>query len=390
MSRKSSDLDVLREILLAQDREVLEALQEEVERLKEKIEDPGEFLRVIEPVISEALAQRTRTHPKEVAEALAPAIADAVKYQIEENRDAMITALVPIIGALIARTVREAFQDLARRVDERLRRATSFQHMFKRLWARIRGIPAEELLLRESLPWTPAAAFLIDNESGLILAQVQKEDALAGRDPHLTAALLTAIRNFARETFANGEPGTLYELQVDPYSVLMEEGPDVYIAWVGIGVPPPESHQRLRSVLTNIYTDFRDALHSPQQRGNLGAELEPYLESLMSYEPSAESSSRVPTLGLAIVTGALMAVLFLCSWGVYRASPHILAHLMPTAVSYLTPTPTVTPTPTPHIQVTFTPTPRAYTPWNPHQEITTFPLRQASGTTRTGKRPIVL
>ncbi len=371
MSRKTSDLDVLREILLAQDREVLEKLQKEVEALKAKIEDPGEFLRVIEPVISEAIAHRSRTHPEEVAEALAPAIADAVKYQIKENRDAMITALMPIIGALIARSVREAFQALARRVDERLREATSVQALLKRIWARIRGIPPEELILREALPWKSAAVFLIDNESGLILAQAQKEDALSGRDPHLTAALLTAIRNFARETFANGEPGTVYELQIDKYTVLMEEGPDVYMAWVGIGVPPEEAHHHLRSVLAEIYTHYQEDLRDPQRRRTLTSAIEPYLEQLLTFEDTGEPAAQggAPTLGLAIVTGALMAVLFLCSWGVYRASPHILAHLMPTAVSYLTPTPTWTPTPSPTPQntpqATFTPTPHTSS-WQPN------------------------
>ncbi len=360
MSRKS-DLEVLRDILLAQDRQILEELRQEIEALKAKVEDPGEFLRIIEPVISEAIAQRSRTHPEEVAKALAPAIADAVKYQIEENRDAMVTALIPIVGALIRRSIQEAFQSLARRVDQRLRQATSIQLIVQRLWARIRGVPPGEVVLRESLPWSPAAVFLIDNESGIILAQVQRQDSLAGRNPHLTAALLTAIRNFARETFSNGQPGTLYELNVDPYTVLMEEGPDVYIAWVGMGVAPADAHHRLRDVLAEIYARHRDMLKDAASRQAHGEMLAPFLEPLLEASEEDVEPAGVPTLGLAIVTGVLVGVLFLCSWGVYRTSPKIMAHLMPTAVHYLTPTPipTFTPTPTPGhtLQPTFTPTP---------------------------------
>jgi len=159
----------------------------------------------------------------------------------------------------------------------------------------------------------------------------------------------------------------VYELQIDRYIVLMEEGPDVYIAWVGVGVPPEEAHHHLRSVLAEIYTHHGDDLHDPQKRRTLTSVLEPYLQHLLAFEGHEERpvQTGVPTLGLAIITGALVIVLFLCSWGLYRASPHILAHLMPTAVSYLTPTPPWTPTPT----STPTSTPMPHTYWHPNTDL---------------------
>ena len=357
MSNEPTDLQVLREILLAQDRKVLEALQRELEDIKNRLDDPAQFLKVIEPVIGEALAQHTRSHPDEVAAALAPAIAKAVKYQVEENKDAMITALMPIIGALIARSVREAFQNLARRVDEQLRRATSFQFIFKRLWARLRGIPAEELL-RDVLPWRPVAVFLIHNDSGLILSQAYRESDFSDKDPYMTAALLTAIRNFARETFGNGKPGILYELETDPYTVLMEEGPDVYIAWVGEDVPPADARERLWLVLENIYARYGSVL----SRGDLAIdpdEIRPMLEPLLVVEKPTSVDRRPPVLGLAIVTGVIVGILFLCSWGAYRMTPRFLAHFMPTVAVYMTPTPTPSPTVPASLPLrpTFTPTP---------------------------------
>ncbi len=346
MNESNHDLETLRAILLAQDRETLKALQEEVERLKAKIDNPEEFLRVIEPVISKALAHRSQTHPEEVAEALSPVIVDAIQRQIRENRDAFVAALVPIMGPLITRTVQEAFQALARRVDEQIRKATSLRLILKRWWARLRGIPPEEVLVREALPWTSIGVLVIDNESGLILVQAYKPGEAFGRDPDLTAGLLTAIRNFARETFSsqNGSPmGTLYELRVDSYTVLMEEGPGFYVAWVGIGIPPMDASQRLQELITFVQTSSSLGL-AKKQADEPSAFLLEYLEMefLKDEElpPPTPEEQGVPKIGMALATMGLIAILFLCGWGTYRLSPRVLAHILPTAIAYLTPTPT--------------------------------------------------
>ncbi len=341
MSDPKHELETLREILLAQDREKLEALREEVERLKAKIDNPEAFLQVIEPVIAEALAQRTRTHPKEVAQALAPIISDAVRLQIRENRDAFVSAMVPIMGPLISRTVQEAIQALARRVDEQIRRATSFQLLLKRWWARLRGIPPEEIVLREALPWTPVSVLIIDNKSGIILTQVYREGEEFGKDPDLAAGLLTAIRNFARETFTqNGDTpqGTLYELRVDSYTVLMEEGPGFYVAWVGIGVPPMNAHERLQELIGVVQTATSTTLWTAN--GEPPPFLMEFLEKefLQEEEVVLEESQGVPKVGIALITAALAGILLLCGWGAYRLAPKAVAHILPTAVTYLTPT----------------------------------------------------
>ena len=341
MSDPKHELETLREILLAQDREKLEALREEVERLKAKIDNPEAFLQVIEPVIAEALAQRTRTHPKEVAQALAPIISDAVRLQIRENRDAFVSAMVPIMGPLISRTVQEAIQALARRVDEQIRRATSFQFLLKRWWARLRGIPPEEIVLREALPWTPVSVLIIDNKSGIILTQVYREGEEFGKDPDLAAGLLTAIRNFARETFTqNGDApqGTLYELRVDSHTVLMEEGPGFYVAWVGIGVPPMNAHERLQELIGVVQTAASTTLWTAN--GETPPFLMEFLEKefLQEEEVVPEESGGVPKVGIALITAALAGILLLCGWGAYRLAPRAVAHVLPTAVTYLTPT----------------------------------------------------
>lgn len=340
MNEPADGLDVLREILLSQDRETLRALQEELDRLKAQLDDPAALLDRIEPIIGEALARRTRANPQEVADALAPVMADALRRQIEENKDAFVAALVPIIGPLIARAVQEAFQALARRVDERIRRATSIQLIVKRWWARVRGIPPGELVLRDALPWRTIAVFIIDNESGLILAQSYQRQ-IFDRDPNLTAALLTAIRNFARETFSQftkKEPGTLYELRVASYIVLMEEGPDFYVAWVGEGVPPTDAHERLQTLLTVLHQQYRRQLRDPAQQEKVQKAIESFLWKLLE-EDEEESSQGTSMVGMAVVSAVLVLALSLCGWGVYRLSPHMLAYVLPTTAKHITPTP---------------------------------------------------
>ena len=168
-SVESKELEALREILLTQDRAQLQALQRELAALRIQSESPERLVAMLDPLISEILAERARSHPDEVAEAIRPALMVGLKQQIEKERDVLIGLLTPIIGQTVQRAIAEAIESLARRVDARMERMLDFRNIWWRLRARLSGIDDAELVLRESLPWHPEHVFLIHNQTGLVL-----------------------------------------------------------------------------------------------------------------------------------------------------------------------------------------------------------------------------
>ncbi len=131
-SPRSAELETLRAILLDQDRRRLEALQRELETLRNRVESAEEVIALIAPLLTEALAARARAQPEAFAEAIRPAVALALQKQVAEERESIIAALTPIIGRTIRRALAEALQALARQVDARMQSALALTTIWRR------------------------------------------------------------------------------------------------------------------------------------------------------------------------------------------------------------------------------------------------------------------
>lgn len=136
-------------------------------------------------------------------------IGEALRRQVYQAREDIIDALYPVIGQMIARAVTEAVRTFAQQVDNQLRRGT--QVIFEpRYWqARLRGVSTREFELRDALPFTVHKIFLIQRDSGLLICHSSTEER---PDRDLVSGMLTAIRDFARDTFGRDESGELGEI----------------------------------------------------------------------------------------------------------------------------------------------------------------------------------
>lgn len=376
---RSVELETLRAILLEQDRRRLEALQRELDALRHRVESAEEVVALIAPLLTEALAARARAQPEAFAEAIRPAVALALQKQVAEERESIVAALTPVIGRTIRRALAEALQALARQVDARMQSAFAITTIWRRWLGKLRRVEPEAVTLREYLPWQPELVFLIQNDSGLVLAQCSRGAETADLD--LIAALLTAIRAFARESFGKeGEDGHLHEIHYGERLILLEEGRYAYLALVGQGIPPADTHQRMRETLAQVTVEHGRFLARYRGDEDAGDLFGPYLEPLLRVEAPA-APSRPPVLGLVILALVFLGLIGSCGWFGYRMSPRVLARLAPTAVLYValptaTPTATFSPTPTP----SSTPTPTATPTFSPTPTPTVTPTSTATPT----------
>jgi len=179
---------------------------------------------------------------------------------IRDSKDEMIDALYPIMGRLVTRAVGEAMRELVQRIDAQMRNAFSMAMITRRMKAKTLGVSEAELALREALPFSVDAVFLIHRETGILLRHASVTPA-ESNDPDLISGMLTAIRDFVQDAFGSGDEGELDEIQYGGASVLIEAAHYSYVAVVTEGFAPQGFRVRIRELLYQI-----EALMGPTLR----------------------------------------------------------------------------------------------------------------------------
>lgn len=349
-------LNELRDILLRQDETYL------VETLKSVLDD--------------ALARKIEESRDEMAAVLAPVMGQAIRHQIRNAQDDIIDALYPVIGKTIQKSVAEAMRALAQRVDEGLRSTFSLGRLTRRVRARLKGIPESELMLREALPFQVREIFLIHRQSGLLLKHVSR-DGQEEKDRDLVSSMLTAIRDFAQDTFGADRQGELEEIQYGDLSILVEPGSLSYLAVVVEGYEPEGFGHEMRTVLSDVNLAYASELRGYQGDPETLTGLDRRLTPLFAHEQAegpSETPARPPWLAIIGAGAVLLVCVSLGCFGAWRLTwgratptpmpteavavvPSATPTSIPTETATLTPSPTFTLSPTPTGTDTDTPTP---------------------------------
>ncbi len=344
---------------------------DEIEELRRVILKPEALVDKIAPVIADVLEEQIENSRDELAQAIAPVMGEALRRQVYQARDDIVDALKPVIGQAINKAVSEAFQELARNIDARLRRSFRPQDTVRAWIARLRGIPESEYRLRELLPFRVKELFLIHRESGLLIQHLSASEEETP-DTDLISGMLTAIRDFAREAFGQGKSGELGAIDYEEQRILLESQGAVYIAAVVEGVEPANFREQLRSAMTRLQEKYYAALKNFDGSDDLVLKaarrtLLPLLENTQA----AQKASQPLTTAQKIILGLLLAFLFGlplggCGWWFWSVERRLAKLSQPvvivvtpeaTPTPTFTPTPTLTPTPTHTPTPTFTPSP---------------------------------
>jgi hypothetical protein len=372
----ADELESLRDLLHGAERQRVDALEDEVRALEDRVTDRDALIAIIAPVLG-----------------------SAIRRQIRDARDEMIEALYPIIGQLVVRAVSEAVRDLARTVDARVRSSFDPRTIWWRLRARLGGVSSADLALRESLPFSVLDVFLIHRESGLLLRHISR-DPQASSDSDLVSSMLTAIRDFARDAFGQGEHDQLDEIEYGDRRILIEAAQHAYLAVVVDGTEPLGFRASMRQQIIAIEHDHSQALRLYDGDPTTLTGIDQHLRSLIvSPAPPQLSTFQkrllAATLGLLFVCGFLVCLGGWWGWQVVRATPTTTAvALLPTSTYTVTPSPTptitpsATPSPTPTPTPTTTPSPTPTTTPSPTPTSTVTPTATATPTPVPSPTPV--
>ncbi|MBD2040004.1 OmpA family protein [Microcoleus sp. FACHB-672] len=271
---------------------------------------PEEMANAIAPEIAIAIKQQIRLDRDAIAEALAPEMGRAIKEQIRLERDVMVDALYPVIGNTITRYLGEAI----RSINEKVSNSFSVEGVQRKIRAKVQGVSEAELILREALPFSVPAIFLIHKTSGLIISDVQ-HSGNQRLESEMVAGMLTAIRSFVNECIIqSGEISELNEIEYGDSKIILEVAGYCYLAVVVKGDPSKKYIEKIRKTLSIIILDYGQPIEF--FNGDPATIPEPVpalLETLMN-SAAEKLPAKQPRALLGI--GLLALSLILVPWGI--------------------------------------------------------------------------
>ena len=292
-----SPLEELRSIIVGPEQSRIEELEE---RLESVAPSPEEVSRVLPAAISVGAARDDR-----LRNSLAPLVENAIHSSVRQNPQPLADAIFPIIGPAIRKAISAAISGLVQNMNQALEHTFSLRGLRWRMESFRTGVSFGEIVLRHSLVYRVEQVFLVHREGGLLLLHVadQSVPALA---PEMVAGMLSAIQDFARDSFKVGSRDTLETMQVGELNVLVEEGPYAQIAGVVRGHPPVTLKTTLQQALETIHLMSGDDLVAFQGDSDVFLKARPVLERCLGHEvapPAARGRWRFWLLAAAVLAG---------------------------------------------------------------------------------------
>ncbi|WP_294954670.1 OmpA family protein [Sulfurovum sp.] len=156
-------------------------------------------------------------------------ISPVIAQEIAENKDKMIDALYPIMGGMISKYVTNAIKEMMEHINAKIEEGLSFERYKRKLKAKMTGVSETEILLEESLDATIRSLFIIQKETGLLVAEVHLENREIN-DPHMVASMASAIKDFVNDWTEKAEETS--EVQLLSYgnaTLYIESAGSVYL-----------------------------------------------------------------------------------------------------------------------------------------------------------------
>lgn len=297
------------------------------------VNSPADIAKAIAPEIGLAIKEQIRLDQESIAQALAPEMGKAITAQIKLERDSMVDALYPVIGSTISRYMAEAIKT----INEKVSNAISIEGIQRKIRSQVQGVSEAELILKESVPFTVQAAFLIHKASGLIISEVQNSESYQ-LESEMVAGMLTAIRSFVNECIVQpGEASELNQIEYGDSKIMLEVAGYCYMAVVIKGEPPHSFINKMRQNVSNIILNYGKLIQEFNgDPGTIPDALHPLIKTL--FDPLHKEKSTKPPIALAGISLAALS-LILVPWGIYQYRSSVERHLEANAVAALASTP---------------------------------------------------
>ncbi|MER8789644.1 OmpA family protein [Mesorhizobium sp. M0983] len=297
-------METLRQLLVG--REI-----SELSRVTHLLDEPEQLAAAVGSVLPSAAARALHA---QLGEALAPAVERAVQRSIQKSPRTLTDILYPVFLPAIRKSIGEKIDQTFQSLNETLRHIFTWHGLKWRLEAWRTGASFSEVVLKHSLVYRVEHVFLINRNSGLLIAHVTADNATS-EDPQLISSMLSAIQDFVKDSFNEKEQSGLDTIRFGELRLWSEVGPFATLVAVIRGNPPEELHEIIRDVLLRIHDECSQALEQFDGDSSQLAGVETQLQTCVELKQE-ESNQGFPWLVVAAVLLVLIPAggWFFLSW----------------------------------------------------------------------------
>lgn len=239
-------LQLLRDILLIDDRQVAEAIHQRLETISETIEKREHLSKKVDPIIDEKLEEFITKIPI----ALGPAITKTLREQIASSKNEVVEALYPIMGKMIKRYIQNEIKLLSENINAKVNNTFSLKSIKRKFRARYTGVKESDLMLSELDAPVVNEIFIIEKGSGILLGNLSKTSTV---DKDMISGMLTAIKSFVEDAFEGGGQN-LEAIEYELYTIQINNFHSYYAAAVISGTYSRTFESKLEDKLLKLST----------------------------------------------------------------------------------------------------------------------------------------
>ncbi|MBN2542553.1 OmpA family protein [bacterium] len=289
---------------------ILKPEQDELENLKERLDNPRLRAEEVSQILSEAMVQRAR-RDSSLSQALSPLIEDGIKVSIKKDPRALVSAIFPLIGPAIRKAISETFTKMVQSLNQALEHSFSVKGLKWRLEAMRTGKSFAEVVILHNLVYHVEQVFLIHRETGLLLNHVVAEQ-VTYQDADVVSGMLTAIQDFVHDSFTSDSKDELRTMQVGELAVWIESSPNLLLAAVIRGTPSEDLRQVFQDTIASIQLQMGNEIEEFQGNSEAFNTVKPYLQDCLQVRLEKKKKKALPIFPIiaGIIVVALIVLLF--------------------------------------------------------------------------------
>lgn len=294
-----NDLNRIKQIILGEE-------YDELLKLRDEINDDGQFSKIVSNIITEALKERSQKDDS-IAEVLAPTIDQAISSSINQDPKKLAESLYPIMGPAIRKSITETMQQMLENLNQLLEESLSPKSLRWRFDAWRTGKSYSELVLLKTLEFSVEQVFLIHRETSLLIHH-QYSELADTRDPDMVSGMFSAIQDFIEDSFSTQAGDELDTLRLGDLSVVLQRGPSAVLAAVVRGRIPENLRNDLSRTLENLHRMKKSELASYGGDPEVFADVEDDLRKILMSERKEPEEKSIPWLAVISIVVILAGV----------------------------------------------------------------------------------
>lgn len=234
-NKKDNRFELLRELLLAEDREKFDSLSEEI-ILRDKLS------KRVSPLVDEKIEDLRENFPAYFGDT----ITETIKVQIRDSQDEVVEALYPIMGKMVKKFIIAEITKLSDSINKTIKEKFSIKEIIKRYFKGTKNDAG--VVLNEVFEAIIEEVFIIEKDSGLLSGSYSRGN-IADKD--MVSGMLTAIKSFAEDAFSK-EAQDLEDIKFETFQLSIKNFKTIYIAIATSGVLNSDFKDKLSDNVNNL------------------------------------------------------------------------------------------------------------------------------------------